>query len=154
MKLSSIIVFVATYALFLVSGVLFRLDRDWYEALAKPAWTPSGGVIGAVWAVLFFLIALSLALLDSKVGIAHLGWALFAAIVVNYLSNQAFTYFSFTRLDWLAAGVDSAVVALSALVVALLAWRLSKASSLLLVPYVLWSTFATYLSFTIWSLNR
>ena len=43
MKFTPILVFAATYALFLVSGFLFRLDRGWYDALAKPSWTPSGG---------------------------------------------------------------------------------------------------------------
>ncbi|HEX9092649.1 MAG TPA: tryptophan-rich sensory protein [Coriobacteriia bacterium] len=154
MKWSPVIVFFLTYALFLVSGFLFRLDRAWYDALAKPSWTPSGGIIGIVWSVLFFCIALSLAVLDWKVGIANLGWALTAAIVVNWLSNQAYTYFQFTRHDWFGAGIDSGVVALSAFVVAMLAWRLSKVSSLLFVPYALWASFATYLSFLIWSMNR
>ena len=154
MKLSPFLVFVATYALFLVSGLFSRLDRAWYDALAKPAWTPPGGTIGIIWSVLFFCIALSLALLDWKVGIANLGWALTAAIAVNWLSNQAYTYFQFTRQDWFGAGIDAAVVAVSAFAVAALAWRLSKTSALLYVPYALWSTFATYLSFLIWSMNR
>lgn len=153
-KLTPIIVFVVSYAAFLVSGFLFRNDIAWYSSLAKPSWTPPGGVIGIVWAVLFFCIALSLALLDAKVGIAHLGWALFAVLAVNYLSNQAFTYFSFTAKDWFAAGIDSAVVALSAFAFAALAWGTSKPASLLFVPYGMWATFATYLSFLIWSLNR
>jgi benzodiazapine receptor len=154
MKLTPAIVFVATYALFLVSGFLFRLDRAWYDALVKPSWTPSGGTIGIIWSVLFGCIALSLAILDWKVGIANLGWMLTAAIAVNWLSNQAYTYFQFTRQDWFGAGIDSAVVALSAFAVAVLAWRISKPAALLYVPYALWASFATYLSFLIWSLNR
>jgi benzodiazapine receptor len=153
-KLSPVIVFVATYALFLVSGFLFRLDRGWYDSLTKPSWTPSGGLIGIVWSVLFFCIALSLALLDWKVGIANLGAMLSAAIAVNWLTNQAYTFFQFTRHDWFGAGIDSALVALTAFAVAALAWRISKPASLLFVPYALWASFATYLSFLIWSLNR
>jgi benzodiazapine receptor len=154
MKLSSVLVFVATYAAFLVSGFLFRLDRVWYDALAKPAWTPSGGTIGIVWSVLFGCIALSLALLDAKVGIGAIGWALAAAIGANWLTNQAYTYFQFTRHDWFGAGIDSALVAVTAFAVVALAWRISKPAALLFVPYGLWATFATYLSFLIWSLNR
>jgi len=153
-KLSPIIVFVATYALFLVSGFLFRLDRGWYDALVKPSWTPPGAVIGVVWAALFFCIALSLALLDSRVGILSLGPWLAAAIVANWLTNQAYTYFQFTRHDWFGAGIDSGLVALTAFAVAALAWRISKPAALLFVPYGLWASFATYLSFLIWSLNR
>jgi benzodiazapine receptor len=153
-KPSPVIVFVATYALFLVSGFLFRLDRTWYDALVKPSWTPSGGTIGIVWSVLFLCIALSLALLDAKVGILALGPWLTAAVLGNWLTNQAYTYFQFTRHDWFGAGIDSALVALTAFAVAALAWRISRPASLLFVPYALWASFATYLSFLIWSLNR
>lgn len=154
MKLRPIVVFVATYALFLVSSFLFRLDRVWYDALVKPSWTPSGGTIGAVWAVLFACIALSLALLDAKVGVLTLGPWLTAAIVANWITNQAYTYFQFTRQDWFAAGIDSALIAITAFAVVALAWKLSKRAALLYVPYALWASFATYLSFLIWSLNR
>jgi benzodiazapine receptor len=154
MRFTPVIVFVATYALFLVSGFLFRLDRAWYDSLVKPSWTPPGSLIGTVWAVLFFCIALSLALLDWKVGILALGPWLSAAIVVNWLANQAYTYFQFTRHDWFAAGIDSAFIAITAFAVVALAWRISKPAALLYVPYGLWATFATYLSFLISSLNR
>jgi len=154
MKLSPIIVFVATYALFLVSGFLFQIDRPWYDALVKPSWTPPGGAIGIVWAVLFACIAGSLALLDAKVGIANPGAALSALIVVNWLTNQAYSFFQASQRDWFAAGIDAAVIALTAFAVAALAWRISKPAGLLFVPYALWASFATYLSFLIWSLNR
>lgn len=154
MKRSSIAVFVGTYALFLVSGLLFHLDRAWYDALVKPSWTPSGGTIGLIWSVLFFCIALSLALLDAKVGIRTIGPWLTAAIVANWLTNQAYSYFQFTRQDWFAGGIDAGLVALTAFAVVALAWRISKPAALLYVPYALWASFATYLSFLIWSLNR
>jgi benzodiazapine receptor len=154
MRSEPILVFAVTYAIFLVSGFLFRLDRGWYDALQKPSWTPPGSTIGIVWSVLFFCIALSLALLDWKVGILALGPWLTTAIVANWLTNQAYTYFQFTRHDWFGAGIDSALVAVTAFVVVALAWRISKPAALLFVPYGLWATFATYLSFLIWSLNR
>jgi benzodiazapine receptor len=153
-KLTPILVFAATYALFLISGFLFRLDSSWYDALSKPSWTPSGGTIGLVWAVLFACIAASLALLDAKVGILAIGPWLTAAILANWLTNQAYTYFQFTRHDWFGAGIDAALVAVTAFAVVALAWKVSKPAAWLFVPYGLWATFATYLSFLFWSLNR
>lgn len=154
MKFSPVIVFVATYAAFIISGFLWQIDRAYYDALAKPTWTPPGGFIGIVWAVLFFCIALSLALLDAKVGILHLGWPLTACIVANWVTNQAYSYFQFAQKDWFVAGIDAGIIALTAVAVAILAWRISKPAALLFVPYAAWSTFATYLSFLIWSMNR
>lgn len=40
----AVIVFFITYALFSIAGFLFPIDREWYDALNKPEWTPSGGV--------------------------------------------------------------------------------------------------------------
>lgn len=64
----AIVVFFITYALFSIAGFLFPIDREWYDALNKPEWTPGGGVIGAVWAVLFALISLSAAIIYGKYG--------------------------------------------------------------------------------------
>jgi len=68
--------------------------------------------------------------------------------------NQAFSYFQATRQDWFLAGWDAALIAVTAFIVAVLAGRISAWSGWLYVPYALWSSFATYLSFLIWSLNR
>lgn len=154
MKLSPVLVFVATYALFLVSGFLFQIDLAYYRELVKPSWTPPGSVIGVVWAVLFACIAASLAILDYRIGVGSLGPWLTAALVANWFFNQAYSYLQFSRKDWFLAGIDAGIIAVTAVVVAVLAWRVSKAASLLFVPYAAWSTFATYLSFLIWSLNR
>ena len=154
MKLSPIVVFVVTYAVFLISGFLFRIDRVWYDALAKPSWTPPGAVIGLIWAVLFGCIALSVALLDAKAGLLNVSPWLITAIVTNWFLNQAFSYFQVTRKDWFLAGWDAALIAVTAWLVAYLAARVNPWSGWLYVPYALWSSFATYLSFLIWSLNR
>lgn len=154
MKLSPIVVFVVTYAVFLISGFLFRIDLVWYDALAKPSWTPPGAVIGLIWAVLFGCIALSVALLDAKAGLLNIGPWLITAIVTNWFLNQAFSYFQATRKDWFLAGWDAALIAVTAWLVAYLAARVNPLSGWLYVPYAVWSSFATYLSFLIWSLNR
>jgi len=153
-KWSSVVVFVVTYGAFLVSGFLFRIDLVYYEALIKPSWTPPGSVIGLVWAVLFGCIALAIALLEAKIGLANLGTWLWVLLVANWFFNQAYSYLQFVRKDWLFAAFDSGLIALTAIAFIVLAWRVSRASALLFVPYALWTTFATYLSAVVWSLNR
>jgi translocator protein len=153
-KLSSVAVFVGTYALFLVSGYLFRIDLVYYEALIKPAFTPPGAVIGIVWAVLFAMISLALAALDSRIGIANIPPAVAAVIVANWFFNQAYSYVQFVRKDWLLAALDSGLVALTAFAFVFLVWKISRASAWLFVPYALWASFATYLSYAVWALNR
>lgn len=151
MKKSSIAVFLIIYALFYVSSILFPIDRSWYDALNKPSWTPSGQTIGIIWAVLFALISLSATLIYNKYGFKPVRfWGLFA---INYVFNQAFSYFQFTQKDLFAATIDAFLIALTTLLLIIVASRLNKVSAWLLVPYFLWSSFATFLSWTIYTLN-
>jgi translocator protein len=154
MKPAPVIAFVVTYALFLVSGFLFRIDLVYYDALAKPPFTPPGAVIGIVWAVLFACISLAVAVLVDKVGIAGVGAWLWVILATNWFFNQAYSYIQFVRKDWLLSTLDCALVALTAIAFIAAVWKVSRPSAWLFVPYAAWATFATYLSFAIWALNR
>lgn len=151
MKKSSIIVFLLTYGLFYVSSVLFPIDRTWYDALEKPSWTPPGMTIGMIWAVLFGLIALSVTIIYNNYGFKpKTFWFLF---LLNYIFNQAFSYFQFSQKNLFLATVDCLLVAITTLLLIMFSSNLSKVSVWLLIPYFLWTTFATYLSWTIYSMN-
>ncbi|GMR65638.1 MULTISPECIES: TspO/MBR family protein [Bacillus] len=151
MKKSSIIVFLLTYGLFYVSSILFPIDRMWYDALEKPSWTPTGMIIGMIWAVLYGLIALSVAIIYNKYGFKpKTFWFIF---FLNYICNQAFSYFQFSEKNLFLATVDCLLVAITTLLLILFSSNLSKVSTRLLIPYFVWSTFATYLAWTIYSIN-
>lgn len=154
MKLEPVVAFVATYALFLISGFLFRLDLVYYNALAKPSFTPPGAVIGLVWAFLFACISLSVAMLIDKVGLGGVGAWLWVALASNWFLNQAYSYFQFERKDWLLAAFDSGLLTLTGIAVIALAWNVNRSSAWLFVPYTAWTAFATYLSYAVWALNR
>jgi translocator protein len=154
MEWSSVLAFAVTYAAFLISGFLFRIDFVYYNALAKPSFTPPGRVIGLVWAFLFACISLSVALLVAQVGLMNVSGWLWAALVANWFFNQAYAYLQFARKDWLLAAFDSGLITLTAIVFIVLVWDVSRPSALLFVPYAAWASFATYLSYAVWALNR
>ncbi|AOY04672.1 TspO/MBR family protein [Bacillus subtilis] len=145
-------VFVITYALFSAAGYLFPVDQEWYNSLKKPDWTPSGTAIGIIWAILFALISLSAAIVYAAFSFngAKSFWF---TLLINYVLNQAFSYFQFTQKNLLAASLDCLLVAITAIVLLIIAKKYSRAASYLLLPYFLWSAFATFLSFTINSMN-
>ncbi|MGW5955666.1 TspO/MBR family protein [Bacillus mycoides] len=151
MKKSSVIVFLLTYGLFYVSSILFPINRIWYDALEKPSWTPSGMTIGIIWAVLYGLIALSVAIIYNKYGFnPKKFWFLF---LLNYICNQAFSYFQFSQKNLVLATIDCLLVAITTLILIVFSSNLSKVSACLLIPYLLWAAFATYLSWIIYSMN-
>lgn len=145
-------VFVITYALFSAAGYLFPVDQEWYNSLKKPDWTPSGTAIGIIWAILFALISLSAAVVYAAFSFKG-AKSFWFTLLINYVLNQAFSYFQFTQKNLLAASLDCLLVAITAIVLLIIAKKYSRAASYLLLPYFLWSAFATFLSFTINSMN-
>ena len=125
----------------------------WYPALIKPSFTPPGSVIGAVWIVLFTLMGVSLFLVwrDSKNDADRkIALSIFAAqLVVNVLWSWAF----FGLQSPLAGIVVIVVLWLLILQCIVRFWPISRNAALLLVPYILWVSFAAFLNYTLWRLN-
>jgi tryptophan-rich sensory protein len=69
------------------------------------------------------------------------------------MENVAWSYIFFTKHLIGLAVIDSLLILMTAGMIMVIAWRVSKMSSLLLVPYVLWVSFATYLTYDIYTLN-
>ncbi|WP_038829926.1 TspO/MBR family protein, partial [Bacillus subtilis] len=140
----AIAVFVITYALFSAAGYLFPVDQEWYNSLKKPDWTPSGTAIGIIWAILFALISLSAAIVYAAFSFKG-AKSFWFTLLINYVLNQAFSYFQFTQKNLLAASLDCLLVAITTIVLLIIAKKYSRAASYVLLPYFLWSAFATFL---------
>lgn len=153
LKLTSLIIFVVTYGLLLLSAFLFPIDQEWYDQLAKPLWTPSGAVIGTVWTILYALIAWFVMILLKKSTWKKISNTVICIMVINYVTNQLFSFFLFTMKDLSLAFIDSFLVAITSWLLLFLSSKYVKRWSYLLLPYALWSTFATYLSYVILKMN-
>jgi benzodiazapine receptor len=127
--------------------------ENWYPSLIKPAFTPPGWVIGLVWVILFTLMGISLFLVWRK-GMERpevkAALTVFAAqLIVNILWSLAFF-----GLKSPLAGIVVIVVLWTLILLTVIKFLpLSKAAALLLVPYILWVSFAAFLNITIWRLN-
>lgn len=138
-----------------VIGSIFTASSvaTWYTTLNKPWFSPPGFVISAVWILLFVLMGISLFLVwrqgisgaDSKIALA-----VFAAqLLVNTLWSYAF----FGLQSPLAGVVVIVVLWLLILQTIIRFWPISKDAALLLVPYIIWVSFAGFLNYSIWRLN-
>jgi tryptophan-rich sensory protein len=143
----------ATAGTAIAGGLAGDFESVWYQQLRKPAWQPSGQVIGAVWSVLYALIAVAGALLwrrrDHVTG-GKLMWLFALQFGLNAAFTPIFTRFHALKLAVLVCGLLSLVVA----TLAVLAWPVRRLAAVLLVPYALWTAFATLLSWRIQRLNR
>ncbi|KRE59527.1 TspO/MBR family protein [Paenibacillus sp. Soil750] len=150
-----IIVFLITYALFSISGVLFPTDLPYYATLKKPSWNPPAKLFGIAWAILYALISASVAIVYTKTdGFQEAASSYVLILLVNYVANQAFTFFEFKLKNLRLAFLDSAIVAITTFLLLYATIPYSKLAAWLLLPYLLWSCFATLLAWTIYQLNK
>ncbi len=129
------------------------LPDEWYRKLKKPAWNPPNSIFAPVWTVLYLLMATAAWLIWRSYGIngALLPLALF---IVQLLLNAAWTWLFFGLHRIRDALIDIMVLWLAILATLISFWRLEPLAGFLLVPYLVWVSFATVLTWTIWRLNR
>jgi len=130
----------------------FSPPGDWYETLAKPSWTPPGWLFGPVWTALYAMIGVSAWLVWRDHGSDAIRWAL-VLWGVQLALNAAWSPVFFGMHQPGAAAVIIVAMWCAILATIVAFWPLQRAASLLLVPYLLWVTFATALNVSIWRLN-
>ena len=123
-----------------------------YAELARPSWAPPAWLFGPVWSALYALMAASAWLVWRNRGFAGAQTAL-VLFIVQLAANALWSwlFFELHRGDLAFAEV----LVLWCLIVATIVsfQRISTLAAALLYPYLAWCTFASALTFTIWSLN-
>lgn len=126
--------------------------NNWFDALAKPEIMPPGWVFGATWTILYIFLGLSLAMILNARGARGRGLAL-ALFAVQLLLNYSWSPVFFAMHQVTAAFLIILVMALLTAVMALLFYRIRRASAWLLLPYLAWLCFAGFLTWRIDALN-
>lgn len=132
-------------------GGLFR-PGEWYAQLQKPAWTPPNWLFGPVWTVLYTLMAVAAWLVWQQGGWAAQRWAL-GAFLLQLLFNGLWSPLFFGLRKPGLAFADIGLLWLALLATLILFWKVRPLAGALLVPYLVWVTFAAALNFTLWRLN-
>lgn len=129
----------------------FSAIPTWYAGLVKPAFAPPNWIFGPVWIILYTLIGISLFFVWQENGKRKkvvLG-IFFVHLFLNIL--WSFLFFGF-RNPFLAF-LEILLLLGTLLVVMWQFWRIKPLASYLLVPYLLWTSFAAFLNFALWRLN-
>jgi tryptophan-rich sensory protein len=127
-------------------------DNAWYRGLVKPAVTPPGWVFPVAWSALYIMLGLALALVLSARGarLRWLGVALFAAQLALNLT--------WTPLFFGAHQVDAAFLVIVgmlglSIITTIVFARIRRVAAWLMVPYMVWISFAGVLTWRIGQLN-
>jgi len=139
---------------FIGSLATARSVTTWYTALEKPAFSPPNWIFGPAWTTLYVLMGIALFLVWTK-GLAFPGVKAGLILFGIQMGLNALWSIAFFGLRSPLAGL----VVIAALWLALVGtiavfFRIGLAPGLLLVPYILWVSFAGVLNFSIYWLNR
>ena len=136
-------------------SALFTMNSmENFERLKQPMLSPPGWLFPVVWTILYTLMGIAAYLVTVSNATQKEKRTAFIVYGAQLFFNFLWSIIFFNRGDFLFAFIW--LVALWALIIAniILFYRISKPAGLLLVPYLLWVTFAGYLNFAIYLLNR
>lgn len=127
---------------------------SWYNLQAKPALAPPNWVFGPVWTTLFILMGLALYLVwSSRDHTQRARWA-YNIFGLQLILNVLWSALFFGMRAPAYAFVEVILFWFAILVNAIVFYKISKLAGLLLIPYLLWVGFASYLNYEIWQLNK
>lgn len=128
--------------------------QSWYDALAKPGWTPEPSVIGLVWTVLYPVIIVVFGYVVVRVVRGTMPARALVPVALNAVANLAFTPIQFGLRDLGLALVDILVVLATIVWTMWAVWPYSRWAALALVPYLVWVCIATSAQAAITVMNR
>lgn len=132
------------------AAVTQRNVTTWYASLDKPSWTPPSRLFGPVWTLLYILMGVSSWMVWKEVGLASVPMALYVVqLVLNGIWSPVF--FGLKSIPSALATILALDLALVATIIAF--WRVNPSAALLLLPYALWTAYATALTRSLYVRN-
>lgn len=137
-----------------VIGSIFTTPAipGWYATLQKPSFTPPNWVFGPVWTTLFVMMGISLFLVWRHPSNTAIKRAILV-FGVQLFFNICWSIFFFGLKSPLLAFIDIIFLWIAILLTIIKFYKISAIASLLLIPYLLWVSFASILNLAIVLLN-
>lgn len=138
-----------------IAGSVFTtgsINSGWYAELQKPSFTPPNFVFGPVWTTLYLLMGFAFYLIWLKPKNRNFKIAkyiYFIQLILNFLWSILF----FGLQNPTYAAYDISVLFIFILLNIFYFYKIEKLAGILLIPYLLWVTYASVLNFTIVFLN-
>lgn len=155
-KRKQIIGFVAWLAVSFIAAAIGSAASiqagPFYTQLVRPQWAPPPDVFGPVWTILYALMGIA-AWLIWRIGGFRTARTALTLFLVQLAVNALWSWLFF---GWHLGAVAFADIVLlwAAIVATMIAfWRIRPLAGALLIPYLLWVSFAALLNYSVWQLN-
>ena len=144
--------FIVSFSASAVGAVASIQARSFYGQLVQPDWAPPGWLFGPVWTLLYAMMAVAAWLVWRSGGFRTNRIALSLFLVQLFFNAiWSWLFFAWSLGGWAFADILLLWVLIVATVIAF--WRVRPLTGVLLIPYLLWVTFAAVLNYAVWQLN-
>lgn len=157
-KTNNILIFIASIVICQMAGIIGSIFTTpaiptWYANINKPTFRPPNWVFAPVWTTLFLLMGIALFLIWRKGLDKKENRIAFSIFIFQLILNTLWSVLFFGLESPFAAFIEIIFLWAAILASIILFFRVSKIAAYLLIPYILWVSFASFLNFTIWRLN-
>lgn len=143
---------VICYSASAVGAVASIQASSFYAELVQPSWAPPSWLFGPVWTLLYGMMAVSVWLIWRSEGFKAnrmaISWFFFQLLLNSLWSWLFFGWhlgaFSFVEIIFLWVAIVATIICF---------WRVRPVAGALLIPYLLWVSFASALNYAMWQLN-
>ncbi|MHC4478078.1 MAG: TspO/MBR family protein [Planctomycetota bacterium] len=128
--------------------------NTWYADLSRPSFTPPDWAFGVVWPILYVMMGISAFIIWNQGFSNRQVKVALGLFILQLVLNGLWTPIFF-GLHMMALALAEITLLWVAIIMTIFTfWRISRAAAYLLVPYILWVSFAIALNFALWQLNQ
>ena len=153
MKLAASSIGVALVFIYVIgSGLWVNKGDGWYRGLNQPAWQPPDFIFGIIWPYNFIVLGYAAVIVSNRLSATLVATYLTVfAISVACALTWAFQFYRPHNLE--AASLALTCVAVLTIALVVIASRASWPLAVALLPYQIWVSIASFLSWTYARLN-
>ena len=126
---------------------------QWYPDLIKPILTPPNWIFAPVWIILYFLMGIASFLIWNQGLKSQKVKNALILFIIQLLLNGLWSILFFGLRSPILGLIDIILLWIIILITIIYFFKLSRIAGGLLIPYILWVSFAIYLNVSIWYLN-
>ena len=127
--------------------------QTWYRTIKKPAWNPPNYIFAPVWSVLYLMMAIAAWLVYERLNHVFINLPMLLFTIQLILNTMwSIIFFGLRSPQW--AFVEVIFLWFFVGLTMVVFWTIHWIAGTLFLPYFLWVSFAAFLNFTIWRLNR
>tara|TARA_B110000037_G_scaffold195407_1_gene231774 strand:- start:1280 stop:1729 length:450 start_codon:yes stop_codon:yes gene_type:complete len=140
------------YSVAAVGAIASASAGEFYKELIRPDWAPPGWLFGPVWTLLYTMVGVATWLIWRQTNFVEVR-STHLLNVTQLAANGLWSWLFFTWNEGALAFVE--IIILWILIAATIRafWKINRSAALLLIPYLLWVTFASILAYKMWMLN-